>query len=376
MTVTIRTVPPGGKLRDFLDVVADIYRDDPTYIRELDFDIKSRLSPKSPFFEHGKAMIFTAHRGGHCVGRCTAQIDRLHLDRHQDQAGFFGFLDTIDDPEVAQALLDEAATWLKRRGMKRMRGPFMLTINDQVGCLVEGFDTPPMFMMPHHRPYQGALIEQAGLAKLKDAYAWRYETGKPLSQRVAKAHAQVAAMPEVKTRHMDLKQIRRDVRIVLDVFNDAWQDNWGFIPYTEAELRKFADEFRLIAVPEITLIAEVEGEPVAVAFAIPNLNEAIRHLDGKLSPAGFLKLVWYTKVKRPKTARLIILGVAKKARLQKKYAGLSTFLYAEMNDNARKAGIEWGELSFTLEDNHPINLGIKAVGGTIYKRYRIYEREI
>jgi hypothetical protein len=375
MAISIRQIPPGGDLRDFLDMVDDVYRDDPNYVRELDFDVKARLSPKHPFFEHGEATVFTAYRQGRCVGRCTAQFDRLHLQRYQDETGFFGFLDTTDDVDVARALLDRAAEWLKTMGMKRMRGPFMLNINDQVGCLVEGFDTPPMFMMPHHRPYQGALIEQCGVPKLKDAYAWRYRVGES-SKRAQRAHADVLGMPEVKARHMDVGNIERDVRIVMDVFNDAWQDNWGFVPFTEKELKKFADEFKLIAVPEITLIAEIDGEPAAVAFAVPNLNEAIRHLGGKLFPTGVFRLLWQAKVRRPKSARLIILGIAKKFRQKKRYAPLSAYLYVEMNNSGRRAGFEWGELSFTLEDNHPINLGIKSMGGEIYKKYRFYEREL
>jgi hypothetical protein len=372
MAVNVRSVQPGGNLRDFLNVVDVVYDGDANFIRELDFDLAGRLSPKHPFFEHGEAILFTAYRDGRCVGRCSAQLDRLHLERYGDKTGFFGFADTIDDAEAARALIDAAREWLRSKGMKRMLGPFMLSINDQAGCLVEGFDTPPMFMMPHHRPYQGALLEQAGLAKCKDLYAWRYKVGE-LNRRAAAAHEAVMAMPEVKTRHMEVEHLERDVRIVMDVFNDAWQDNWNYVPFTEAELKKFANEFKLIVVPEITLITEIDGEPAAVAFAIPNLNEATRHLRGKLFPTGLFKLLWYTKVRRPKTARLIILGIRKKYRAMKQYGALSTFLYAEMNNCSRQVGIEWGELSFTLEDNHPINLGIRAMGGEIYKRYRMYE---
>ncbi len=375
MAVEIKETSLGGDLRDFLEVVDYIYRDDPAYVRELDLDVRGRLSPKHPYFQHAEAVIFTAHRNGWCVGRCTAQVDRLHLQRHRDEAGFFGFFDTIDDPEVARGLLDAAARWLRARGMKRMRGPFMLSTNDQIGCLVDGFDDPPMIMMPHHRPYQGGLIEQAGLAKLKDAFAWRYKVG-DIPKRAQRAHDEIAAMPEVKTRHMDLKDLRRDVRLVMDVFNDGWEDNWGFIPMTEAELDKMADDIKLIAVPEITLISEVDGEPAAVAVAFPNLNEAIRDLRGKVFPLGILKLLWRMKVERPKTARLLLLGIRKKYRQQKKYAGLSTYLYVQMNNNGRRAGIEWGELSWTLEDNHPVNLGIKFMGGKVYKRYRLYEKEL
>ncbi len=375
MSVQIKQVPLGGDLRDFLDVVDYIYKDDPHYVRDLDFEVKGRLSLKHPFFEHGEGTVFTAHRNGYCVGRCTAQIDRTHLERYQDGAGFFGFLDTIDDEEIARELLDAAAAWLRARGMTRMRGPFMLNRNDQVGCLVEGFDTPPMFMMPHHRPYQGGLIERAGLPKLIDAYAWRYTVG-GVPKRAQRAHDEIAAMPEVKSRPMDVRQIERDLGIVFDVYNDAWQDDWAYIPFTRAELKKFANDFRLIVVPEITMITEVDGEPAAVAFAVPNLNEAIRHLRGKLLPTGFLKLLWHAKVQRPTSARLIILGIRKKFRHLKKYGGLSTYLYVAIQNAGQRAGFHWGELSFTMETNHPVNLGIKYMGGELYKRYRIYEKAL
>jgi hypothetical protein len=376
MTVQIKQIPIGGDLRDFLDVVDTIYRDDPNYIRELDFDVKGRLTAKHPFFEHGEATVFTAYRDGKCVGRCTAQIDRLHLERYKDDAGFFGFFDTIDDLEVARGLLDAAADWLRAKGMKRMRGPFMLNRNDQVGCLVEGFDDPPAVMMPHHRPYQGGLIEQAGVPKVKDAYAWRYKIGE-VNKRAQKAYDEISALPEVKSRPMDTKNVERDVRIVVDIFNDAWQDDWYYIAFTEAEVKKFADDFKLVLVPEITLITEVEGEPAGVAFAVPNLNEAIRHIkNGKLFPTGIFKLLWYGKIKRPKSARLIILGIRKKYRHVKKYGALSAYMYVELNNCAHRAGFEWGELSFTMEDNHPVNVGIKAMGGKLYKRYRFFEREL
>ncbi|HVR19697.1 MAG TPA: hypothetical protein VMS65_08375, partial [Polyangiaceae bacterium] len=151
MAIEIRETPIGGKTDEFLDVVDYIYREDPNFVRPLDMDMKQRLSKKNPFFRHAEGVLFTAHRNGWCVGRVSAQIDREHNDRYKDDAGFFGFFDTIDDEEVAQALLDSAASWLKARGMKRMRGPFSLSINEEMGCLVEGFDTPPMIMMPHHR---------------------------------------------------------------------------------------------------------------------------------------------------------------------------------------------------------------------------------
>ena len=365
----------GSKVPDFLNVVDYVYRGEPNYVRPLDMDMKDRLSFKNPFFDHGDSVMFTAYRNGFCVGRCTAQIDRLHLARYKDDAGFFGFFDTIDDPEVAKLLLDAASGWLRDRGMKKIRGPFSLSINEETGCLIEGFDTPPMVMMPHHTPYQGKLIEQAGFEKLKDVFAWRYTVGK-IPERARKAHDEIAALPEVTARHIDMRNLDADVRVVMDVFNDAWSDNWSFVPYTEKELSKMAADLKLIAIPELTYIASIDGEPAAVAVALPNINELIKDMKGKLGPLELGKLLWRLKVMGPKTARLAILGIRKKYRGQRKYAGLSTFLYSKLNQSGEKLGIEWGELSWTLEDNGPVNVGIKFMGGKIYKKYRIFEKSL
>jgi hypothetical protein len=374
MSVEIRQTPMGGKLRPFLDVVDYIYRDDPNYVRPLDMMVKEQLSPKNPFFEHGEGTIFTAHRNGWCVGRCTAQIDRGHLSRYRDDVGFFGFFDTIDDAEVAQALMASARAWLADRGMKRIRGPLSLSSNEELGCLVEGFDTPPMFLMPHHMPYQGALIEQAGLTKIKDLFAWRYQVGEP-SARVRKARNDIEALPEVTARPVDMKHLEGDIRSVIDIYNDAWSENWGYVPLTEAELAKMAKDMKLILAPEITRLAFIDGEPAAVALAVPNLNEVIRDFGGH-TVRNLPKLIYRLKVKKPKTARLIILGIRKKFRNVRKYAGLSLYLYAKMNEGGEKLGIEWGELSWTLEDNAPVSAGIRLMGGKIYKRYRIYEGDV
>jgi hypothetical protein len=372
MTIEIRETPIGGDLRDFLNVVDYVYKNDANYVRPLNMDVKDRLSRKNPFFNHAEGTTFTAHKNGWCVGRVTAQVDHAHLNLHKDEAGFFGFLDTVDDQEVVNALLDRARTWLSRRGMKRIRGPMSLNVNEEIGCLIEGFDTPPMVMMPHHHPYQANLIESAGLEKTKDLYAWRYTVG-DVPKRAQRAHDQIAALPEVKVRHVDMKHLDKDVRIVMDIFNDAWQQNWGFVPLSEDELTKLASDFKLILVPDLTYVVDIDGEPAAFAIAIPNLNEMIHDLQGKLSPVGVAKLLWRLKVARAKTARLALLGVRSKYRHVKKYGGLSTFLYAKMNESGKRCGIEWGELSYTFEDNAPVNLGIKFMGGKIYKKYRLFE---
>lgn len=375
MTILIREIPLGGKLDDFLNVVDHIYAQDRSYVRPLDFDLRGRLTKKNPFFQHAEGIIFTAYQNGHCVGRATAQIDRAWNDRYSEKTAFFGFFDTIDDQEVATALLSAAEKYAKERGMNRLLGPMSLSSNEELGCLIDGFDTPPMVLMPHHRSYQGGLIEGAGFTKAKDLYAWKYVVG-GLPARAKKATEQIKALPEVTTRHADKSRIKEEVELVMDIFNDAWSENWGYVPMTRPELKKLADEFKLILVPELTQIVSIDGEPAAFAIALPNLNEHLKNLQGKLLPTGALKLLWGLKVKGSTTARLALLGVRKKYRGNKKYGALSTFMYSELAKSGQRLGINWGELSWTLEDNAPVNLAIKFMGGKIYKTYRLYEKAL
>lgn len=376
MSLEIREHRPGGDVRDFLRVPHDIFRGDPAWVPPLDMDMRDRLDPrKNPLFEHADVVLFTARRGGRLVGRVSAQIDREHLRVHGDGAGFFGFLDTIEDPDVAKELLDAAERWLRARGMKRMRGPLSLNIWEEVGVLVEGFEHPPFLMMPHSRPYQAGLIEQAGLGKLKDFYAWRYEAGS-LSKRAEKAWDEIHSLPEVKIRSVDKKNMERDVDILMEIFNDAWSDNWGFIPATRAEAKKMAKDMALVMDEDLAYIAEIDGRAMGMCVCLPNVNEVIRDLGGKLFPLGLPKLIWRLKVKRPSSARLMLLGIRRELRGVKRYGGLSMAMYVELHKRGTAKGYHTGELSWTLEDNHPVNLGIRAMGGKVYKKYRVYEKEL
>lgn len=376
MSVELRELGDKKTFRDFVDVVDTIYAGDAQYVRPLDLEMEERFDPrKNPFYEHAEVTGWVAYKNGVPVGRITAQRNHEHEKRYQDGAGFFGFLDTIEDAEVAKALLDRAAEWLGARGMKTMRGPFSLSINDETGCLIDGFETPPMIMMPHHRPYQARLVEEVGLAKLKDFYAWTYDVGS-VPPRAQKAHDEILKLPEVTSRVADRKDWLGDLRIIMSIFNDAWSDNWGFVPLTERELFKMAEDVKLILLPEITRIVSIDGEPAAVALGLPNVNEAIQDLGGKLLPFGLAKLLYRLKVKGPRSGRLVILGIRRKWRNVRKYAGLSAFLYVEMNHAAHLLGLERSELSWTVEDNAPINVGIRLMGGRIYKTYRVWERKL
>jgi hypothetical protein len=374
MTVEVRETPIGGNLRQFLNVVDYIYREDPNYVRPLDMMLKDQLGKKNPFFQHGEGTTFTAHRNGWCVGRCTAQIDRLHLDRYKDDVGFFGFFDTIEDQEVANALLASARAWLRSRGMKRIRGPLSLCINEEAGCLIEGFDTPPMFLMPHHLPYQGGLIAKAGLAKVKDLLAWRYEVG-DLPPRAAKATQEIEALPEVSAHHVDPKHMERDVRMVMDIFNDAWSDNWGFVPFTQAEIDHASKAFGPVIVPELAVFVEVDDEAVAFIVALTNLNEAIEDFNGSLNPINLVKLLWRLKIAGVGSTRVPLMGVKKKFRNHPLMgAGLAMMAIDHLRANGKRLGKTSAELGWILEDNKATNNIIRSVGGVHYKTHRLYEK--
>jgi hypothetical protein len=377
MAVELRDIEDSrATRRDFLRVVDAIYADDPNFVRPLDTDVSDRLNPKkNPFFDHGEAAAWVGYRNGTPVGRITASRDHLHLERHGDGAGFFGFFDTLPDQEVATALLQRAAEWNRERGSQRMRGPFSLNINEESGCLVDGFDTPPMVLMGHHRPHQGALIEAAGLSGIKDLYAWTYAIGR-VPVRAQKAHDEVSALPEVTTRTVDVKNLDEDIRLVMQVYNDAWEDNWGFVPATEREIAKLASDLALIIMPEITRLTFIDGEIAAVSLGLPNVNELIHDARGQLFPLGVIRLLWRLRVRGPTSGRLIILGIRKKWRTHRRYAGLSAYLYVQMNHASHLLGMRHAELSWTLDDNAPINVGIKLMGGRVYKTYRLYERDL
>lgn len=376
MAIQIKEHRPGQDLTDFVRLPELLYTGDPGFVMPLYMEQKDRLSPnKNPFFTHGEAALFTAYRNGELVGRCSAQIDRLHLERYGDDVGFFGFFDSTNDQRVATSLVDAAANWLSMRGMKTMRGPMSLSMNEECGLLVHGHSEPSMLMMPYCRPYQQQLAEGAGLNKAKDLLAWRYEVG-DIPKRALKAHEGILQLPEIRLRSVRKSQLTHDVKAMVDIFNDAWKDNWGNVAITAEEADKMAEDMGLFLREELAFIAELEGEPVAMCVALPNVNEAARDLSGRLFPFGLPKLLWRLKVQQPKSARLMLLGIKSKLRNKKRYGGLSAALYVEIAKRGSELGYEWAELGWTLEDNRPVNLGIKSMGGREYKRYRIYEKGI
>ena len=333
------------------------------------------FSPKhNPFFQHADVQLFVARRGGQVVGRISAQIDREHNRYHNERTGFFGFLECIQDGTIAAALLTAAEEWLRARNMDRVRGPFNFSINGELGLLVEGFDSPPQILMPYTQPYYLDLVEGRGYAKAQDLLAWRWQS-QPVPEGPARMVRELRSRPEVRVRTANMKRFDEEVRTILDLYNEAWSENWGFVPATEAEARQMSSDLKFLADPHIVPFVEIDGRPAGVALAVPNLNEVIHDLDGKLLPFGFIKILWRLKVRRPKTGRLLLLGIRKEYRTRR-YAGLAYLLCDELYQQARKRGYEWAEFSWTLEDNHLINSLITKIGSTHYKTYRIYEKAL
>lgn len=378
MSIEIRVHQPGGDVRDFIKAAFVVFEGDPAWVPPLDFDIKSRLDPKkNPLFQRADVVLFTAWRRGELVGRASATIDREHLRVWNDDTGFFGFLDTIDDEEVAKALLTKAESWLRDKGMKFAMGPMSLYANDEIGTLIEGFEHPPSLMMAHSRSYQAKLIEAAGYAKEKDLWCWRYHKDTPFNERTRKAWEGIKAMPEVRLRSVDMKNFEREIRTIVDIYNDAWAGKSFFVPTTQAEVDKMAEEMKLVIDPDIAFMAEINGKVVGMCIMVPNLNEVIADLGGKLLPFGWAKLLWRAKIKHPVSTRLILLGIRGEARKNiKKYGGLASAMYMEVAKRGAAKGYEWSELSWTREDDAPINLGIKSMGAKVYKKYRLFKKAL
>lgn len=326
----------------------------------------------NPFFRRGDAAFFLARREGKPVGRISAHYGLPMAGIDTRATGTFGFFECEENQETAAALFAAAERWLADRGARRALGPMSFSLNHECGLLIEGYDTPPYLLMAHNPPRYVGLIERLGYLKEKDLLAWNYTLGRipPEMHRLAERAREKTG---VTIRSLDPKRFTADTTTVLRLFNEAWKDNWGFTPMIEEEFAGAVRELRRIVDPELVLIAEKEGRPIAIAVTLPNLNEALVGLGGRLLPTGFLRLLWRLKVRGVATVRCLMLGIDPEHR---RFAslGLSVLLYCEMDAAGVRRGIRQGEISWTLEDNGPINRGVAALGAVPYKRYRLYAR--
>ncbi len=373
----LRIVPVSDKadLAKFIRLPATIFKDDPQWIPPLFLERKIHLSPKhNPYFQHAKSQSWLAWRGDVAVGRISAQVDQMHLAQHHDATGFFGMLDAEDNQETFAALMTTAEQWLSEQGMRRVRGPFNLSINEETGLLIDGFADPPVFMMSHALPYYREHIEQCGYHKAADTLAYLINpnfVAPPVMQRLLKM-----ASERVTVRTLDRSRFDEEIMLLRDIFNDAWSENWGFVPFTEAEFKELGQNLKFLLHDEYIQIAEVDGEAAGFIIGMPNINEAIRDLKGKLFPFGWLKLIWRLKIKGPASGRVPLMGVRKKFQKTRLGPGLAFLIIEEVRNELHKRGAHRLELSWILEDNAGMRNIIESIGGTAYKRYRVYEREL
>lgn len=344
------------------------------WVPPLLMDRRDYLDPrKNPFFEHADVALWIARKGGRDVGRIAAIEDRDHLKFHEDQTGYFGMFEAPDDPEVAQALLTRARQWLARRKLVRMIGPMDFSTNYVCGVLLDAFDRDPGINMPYNPPWYDALLQGQGLRKAKDLIQWGLELSTPIPPRVLRIAKKIRERENVTVRAMRFDDWDAEVSRALDVYNDAWERNWGFVPVGEQEFRHIAKDLKMVLHPSLPLVAEVDGKPVAFALIIMNVNPVLKKLDGKLLPFGALRLVWDLKIRNTvDSGRLILMGIRDGYRRR----GLDSILFVEMAERSRALGWWGGEIGWTLEDNHLVNRAIANFGGHEVAHYRIYEQEL
>ncbi len=371
MNYIVEEVDNTNKLNDFIELPWSIYRDYSEWVPPLKREVKFLLTDENPFWKHAFRKLFIVYdeRNNPC-GRIAAIIDKNHNNIHNDRVGFFGFFECINDFSVAQILFNNASRWLKENGMNVMRGPVNPSMNDECGFLLEGFDKMPAIMMPYTPPYYLELCERYGFMKAKDLYALIKYTKDGIPPRIEKMIEGIIKKTGVRIRPLSMKNFERDVSILKEIYNSAWEKNWGFVPMTDEEMDVSAKKLKNFVDPDIVVYAEVDGKAVGVAVTIPDINPVLKKLNGKLGPVEIIKFLYYSR--KVKGTRSLIGGVLKEYR----NSGIIAALYYQTEINARKKGYEWCELGWNLEDNELINRFDMAIGGKIYKKYRIYEKDI
>ncbi|MEO7166188.1 MAG: GNAT family N-acetyltransferase [Chthoniobacterales bacterium] len=374
-SIAVSQVTTSAERDAFIQFPWQIYRHDPAWVPPLLLERKEFLDRKKhPFYEHGDAALFLARKGDKIVGRIMASDDPNYNSLHQSTVGCFGLFESVNDPTVAAALFEAAARWLRAKGRTEVMGPIDYSTNYVCGLLVEGFQFPPTLLTAHNPPYYAALLEGFGFAKIMDFYAWWFSEPERAAARLRRLATALKKRHAVTIRPGNLKNLREESRRLREIYNEAWKDNWGFVPFTENEFEFMTKELKQLVVPEFTLIAEIGDEPVGFILCVPDINVAFKKINGRLTsyglPIGLAKLLYHKS--RIRTARLIALGVKPKYRR----GGIAEMLVLRIIEDAMiKRGFT-GELSMTLENNHLINRFLAAIGAQRYKTYRIYQRSL
>ena len=376
-SVTIRPVRSRRELKGFVKVPFRLHRDHPQWVAPLVFERMEFLSAKkNPWFEHGEAELFVAERDGEPVGRISAQIDH-RWDEHQGGSdAMFGFFETSEDPEVARALIGAATEFAVSKGRSRLLGPMDFTTNDEIGILIEGYERRPMILEPWHPPYYRELIEAEGFAKTMDVLMWELQfgdlkEGEEFDPAIHAAAKKALEDEGITIRNMRKRDMAAEVRRFMDVYNEAWGDNWGFVPITDEEVEFQAKNLKQVINEDWTFMAEKDGEVVGAALTLPDINQVMAKLNGKLLPFGWLKfLLGKGKVDQ---LRVFALGVKHEYR----HTGVAAGLYLRHLEEAAKPGaIGGGEMGWILETNKPMNRAMEGMGGKVVKKYRLYERAL
>jgi GNAT superfamily N-acetyltransferase len=373
MAVSVSSVAGRRDRGQFLDLPYRLHAGTP-WVPPLKLERRAFLSERlNPFFKHGEAVLFLARREGRVVGRVSAQVDRAFNEFHDNRWGMFGFLELEDDPEAMQSLLDAAAAWLRERGCDRIVGPMDFTMNDESGVLVEGHELAPMIRQPWHPPYYQRLCEGAGLEKAMDLYSWELEIenrGTTLLPVLEELDQKAREEHGVTIRKMSRRHLRRELDDFAEIYNAAWAENWGFVPYGKAELDTYAIDLQLVYTPEWFMVAEKDGETIAIAITVIDLNQVLRRMKGRLLPLG-----WFHFLRRNRICdrvRVGFLGV----KPEHQHTGVAAALYIAHFDAAAATRQKRGEAGWILETNEAMNRGLEAMGGKIVKRYRVFEKAL
>jgi GNAT superfamily N-acetyltransferase len=376
-SVDIRPVRSRRDLKRFVKVPFHLHRDSPQWVPPLIFERMEFLDrAKNPYFEHAEAEYFLAERAGEPVGRISAQVDSRWDEFQGGSDAMFGFFESADDPEVAAALLDAATAWAAARGRSRILGPMDFTTNDEVGVLIEGFELRPMILEPWHPPHYRELIEAHGFGKAMDVLMWELELGRlkegeRFDPSIHAAAEKALREEGITIRNMRTRDMENEVRRFMDVYNEAWGDNWGFVPITDAEARFQAKNLKQVLDEDWAYMAEKDGEVIGAALTLPDVNQVLARLNGRLLPFGWLRFL----LGRRRIDRLRVFALGVKHAYQ--HSGVAAGLYLKHLETAGRPGtIEGGEMGWILETNEPMNRAMEGMGGTVVKRYRIFERAI
>ena len=372
--ITVRPVMTYRDMSKFIEIPWRVYANDPLWVPPLRLERRFHFSRFNPFFKHGEWQAWVAFQNGQPVGRISAQIDSLHQERYGADSGHFGLLECIDDSEVFAALILNAEAWLASRQVRHVSGPFNLSINQECGILVDGFDTPPVIMMPHSPRWYGRLLEEQGYLPVKDLLAYKvrvdFEIPRVMQVMINRFSAKITL------RTLQRNNFDEEMETLRDIFNDAWSDNWGFIPFTREEFAELGTSLRLLLPDEFIQIAEVDGKAAAFMVGLPNLNEVLIELNGSLFPFGWLKMIQKIRNQEIRTGRIPLMGVRK----QFHNTPLGLALACLVIDAPRQAGIARGieevEMSWILEDNVAMRSILDSIGSEQYKRYRIYGKTL